>query len=109
MKQTINFSDFHNAFRAHDRLTQFSYDALKVIFEYLEEYEEGTGEEIELDVVGICCDFAESDADDVIRDYRLDASDCDDEEDRVELAREYLTDNTILLGETPSGFVFQNF
>jgi len=81
MKQTINFSDFHNAFRAHDRLTQFSYDALKVIFEYLEEYEEGTGEEIELDVVGICCDFAESDADDVIRDYQLDAAECDDEED----------------------------
>ena len=39
----------------------------------------------------------------------LNAADCDDEEDRVELAREYLTDNTILLGETPSGFVFQNF
>jgi len=109
MKQTISFTDFHDAFRAHDRLTQFSYDALKVIFDYLEEYEEDTGEEIELDVVGICCDFAESDADDVIQDYLLDTSECNDEDDRAELAREYLKENTILLGETPSGFVFQDF
>jgi len=41
------------------RPNNFSYDGLKVLFEHLEEYENSTGEEIEFDVIAICCDYSE--------------------------------------------------
>ena len=65
MKQTINLYDFRTAF-AQMRPENFSYDGLKVLFEYLEELELSSGEEMELDVIGICCDFSEIELDDVI-------------------------------------------
>jgi hypothetical protein len=59
MKITINMYEFERAFINMDRGEQFSYNGLKALFEYLEEYEEGTGEEVELDVIAFCCEYAE--------------------------------------------------
>ncbi len=59
MKITINFYDFEKAFRDYGREKQFSRAGLKALFDHLEEYEEETGQELELDVIGLCCDFAE--------------------------------------------------
>ena len=41
------------------RPTQFSYEGLHALFHWFEEYEDGTGDEIELDVIGICCEWSE--------------------------------------------------
>lgn len=108
MKTTISKYDFERAFVDADRKDNFSYEALDLLFSYFEEYEESTGEEIELDVIAICCDFNESDADDIIADYRIDVEGLDDEE-KIEAVREYLQDNTMLVGETASGFVYAAF
>tara|TARA_Y100000310_G_C20400325_1_gene677098 strand:- start:396 stop:704 length:309 start_codon:yes stop_codon:yes gene_type:complete len=62
MKQTINDCDFIDAFRNYfggQYKTNFSYEGLKALFEWFEEYENDTGEEMELDVIAICCDFSE--------------------------------------------------
>tara|TARA_R110001632_G_scaffold94509_1_gene200483 strand:- start:150 stop:455 length:306 start_codon:yes stop_codon:yes gene_type:complete len=59
MKQTINIYDFENAFRQHRREDQFSYKGLRALFKMLESYEEDTGEEIELDVISLCCEYTE--------------------------------------------------
>jgi hypothetical protein len=59
MKQTINEYQFIEAFKHAGRESQFSRGALFSLFAYLEEYEESTGTELELDPVGICCEFAE--------------------------------------------------
>ena len=59
MKQTINFYNFSDAFRKAGRADQFTYEGQKAIFDYLEDYEESTGEEVELDVVAICCEYME--------------------------------------------------
>ena len=60
MKQTITESQFINAFKSWDTYkNQFSYEGLKALFEWFEEYENDTGEEMELDVVAICCEFTE--------------------------------------------------
>ena len=58
MKQTINEYQFKDEFQKC-RPNNFSYEGLTALYEYLEEYEEGTGEEIELDVIALCCDFTE--------------------------------------------------
>ena len=59
MKITINEYQFEQAFKNAGRGNQFSYEALKALFEYLEEYEDSTGEQIELDVIALCCEFTE--------------------------------------------------
>jgi hypothetical protein len=59
MKKTINFYEFERAFVDYDRKDHFSYAGLSVLFDFLEELEEDTGEDIEFDVISICCDFHE--------------------------------------------------
>ena len=113
MYQTINFSQFCDAFRAHDRNEQFSYEAKRIIFDYLEQLEEDTGG-IELDVVGICCEWAEMDADEVINSYpaEFDPEELADmsEEDILQLVHDYIADNTIIGGMTDANsFVFVQF
>ena len=100
MKQSINNSQFHNAFHSMGRGDQFSYEALDLIFDYIESLESDTGEEYELDVIAICCEFAESTVDEVISNYSLDISECNDESDKHALVSDYLEYNTILLGES---------
>ena len=51
MKQTINFHDFVDAFNRMGRSEQFSYRALKALFEYLEDIFDG---DYELDVIALC-------------------------------------------------------
>ena len=63
MKRTINFNDFLEEWnRWEDRKDQFSYQGKRSLFEYLEYYEEDTGEQIELDIVALCCEFTEYDS-----------------------------------------------
>ena len=48
--------------RSDNYKNNFSYDGLHALFEYLEDYEDDTGEEIEFDMIGICCDYSEYDS-----------------------------------------------
>ena len=75
MKQTINFYDFQKAFQDL-RPNNFSYQGLRALFEYLEELEESTGEEIEFDIIALCCDFTEYESvEEYARDYSDDLED----------------------------------
>jgi hypothetical protein len=55
----INQSQFIDSFRNMGRETQFSYGALVALFHHMEDTEENCGEEVELDVVALCCEFTE--------------------------------------------------
>lgn len=59
MKRTVNFEDFRDAFEKSDRKENFSYEGLHALFEYIQQTEEDTGEEIEMDIIAICCDWME--------------------------------------------------
>ena len=59
MKRNIGFGEFTDAFLKMGRKDNFSYHGLMAIFEYLEQYEKDCGEEIELDVIAICCEYTE--------------------------------------------------
>lgn len=75
MKQTINRSAFHDAFRNYGRLDNFSYAARDALFDHFEEIESGMGqdEEIELDVIAICCEYNEELISDVLKNYNLES------------------------------------
>lgn len=104
MIQTINLSQFRDAFHQMGRGDQFSYEALKLIYEYFEELDP----DFDLDVIAICCDFEELATEDIIRQYGIDCDDIEDDEldDHV---LEYLQDHTSVIGQTDLGFVYQSF
>lgn len=59
MKQTLNSSQFIDAFWSYDgRYQQMGgYDGLRALFKHLASWEDDSGEEIELDVIALCCDW----------------------------------------------------
>lgn len=59
MKKTITKNEFTKEFKEYNRENQFSSYALEKLFDYLEEFEEETGEEIELDIIALCCEYTE--------------------------------------------------
>jgi hypothetical protein len=114
MKTTVSKYDFERAFVDFGRKDNFSYEALNLLFDYFESYEEETGEEVELDVIAICCDYTEDTVADIARNYSIDLSDLDPEDDDyeehcTEAVRDYLNENTQLVGETSTGFVYLSF
>lgn len=108
MKQTVNETMFRDAFRDADRKENFSYEGLGLLFEYLEEMEADTGEEIELDVIALCCDYSEDSAEDIAANYGIDVRGLDEDE-VTDAVRAYLEENTAVIGETSSGFVYAIF
>ena len=60
--ETVTACSFIDAFRRMDRMDQFSYDGLRALYDYLEQLSDDVGENIELDVVALCCDYAEYDS-----------------------------------------------
>ena len=69
MKQTINFGGWVDAFHTYNRYDTFTYDGHKALFDYYEEYEDETNEQLELDVIAICCDWAEYDEKELLSEY----------------------------------------
>lgn len=106
-----NVYQFREAFRLAGRMDQFSYEGLEVLFDYLEQLSEDTGEPIELDVVALCCEYYESSIEEIIDQYNLGVSyvEGDDPDSIIEVVREYLEDNTSVCGEVSDGFVYAAF
>jgi hypothetical protein len=102
MKTNVSFSDFTNAFRNSDRKDQFSYEALELIFDYLDDYERETGEEIEFDIIAICCEWAEDTPENIAVAYDIDI--CVSPENTMQAVMDFLCDNTTAY-ETSSGTI----
>ncbi len=97
MKKSIGFCEFTDSFRNMNRQEDFSYNGLKALYEYLEEYEESTWEEIDLDVIALCCEFTEYESLEEIQENYPRIHDMDD-----------LMDNTQVI-VFDSGIIIQNF
>jgi hypothetical protein len=109
MKTTVNRYDFERAFADYDRKENFSYEGLNLLFEYFEEYEEITGEEVELDVISICCDYSENTVEEIANNYGLELPEDEDEEEHRQAVCSYLEAHTTVVGETSNGFVYACF
>jgi hypothetical protein len=113
MKQKVNNSAFHDAFVNYGRTDNFSYEARDMLFDYFESIESDNGEEIELDVIAICCEYSEDSLEDVIANYSIDVSECEDDEDedgKLEIVANYLENETSLIGVTSlNKFVYLAF
>ena len=101
MKQTISSaSQFRDAFRAAGRQDQFSYEALELLFDYLED----AHPDYELDVIGLCCDYAESTPVEIFQSHGVELND-EEKEDAIPAVMEYLENRTSVVGLTSEGLI----
>jgi hypothetical protein len=106
MIKTLNFSQFCDEF-SDERRNTFSYEGKRALFDYLEEYEESTGEKVECDIIALCCEFDEHDsATEAASNYFAFEGMTFDPETGAELktpeevedeAKEFLADNTTVI------------
>jgi hypothetical protein len=94
MKTTLSVSDFRDAFAQMDRKNQFTYDALDLIYDWIEDNDS----DYELDVIGLCCELSEDTPKALAEHYSIDVSDCLYDEEVFETVLEYLRDETTVLG-----------
>lgn len=107
MKQTIGLSQFTDAFMSI-RPDNFTYEGLVLLFDWIEQQERETGQEQELDVIALCCDFEELTIEEIIRQYDIETDDIEDDE-IDDYVMSYLNDETIVIGKTDSTIVFLSF
>ncbi|KLI53621.1 hypothetical protein [Brachyspira hyodysenteriae] len=80
MKMTVTFEDFINEFNNRELYkNNFSRLGLIALFDYIQEIEEETGEEIELDIIALCCDFGEDTEEEYKRIYPSETIDDENE------------------------------
>jgi CO dehydrogenase/acetyl-CoA synthase gamma subunit (corrinoid Fe-S protein) len=116
MKMTLNTYDIADALHK-DENANWSYQGAKALAEYLEDYEESTGEELELDVVAIRCDYsqyeslqewAENYFSDGVKDSALGLDEDSDDDEKDDAIREYIQDNGQLI-EFDGGIIVSSF
>jgi hypothetical protein len=108
MIQTVNLHDFRNAFQAAGRGEQFTYEGLEVLFDYLEQLEYDTGSSIDLDVIGLCCEYAESTPEEIARDYDIEIDGLD-LADAFQPVLEHLEQQTSICGTTDDTIIYLQF
>lgn len=109
MKITVTEAMFINMFREYGRADNFSRKGLEELFTYLDD---GYDEEMELDIIGICCDFTEDDYSSIADNYDIDLSHCGgDEEEEFESVLDYLEKNTMVVySDNDTGMIlYQDF
>lgn len=57
-----NGDELRDEFRHFERGEQFSREAFAALYAYLDELSDDIGEDIHLDVIGICCEWSEYDS-----------------------------------------------
>ena len=101
MKTTVSLYDFRREF-ADCRPDNFSYEGLGLLFDYIEELETGEGEEYELDVIALCCEWNEDTPENIVANYALDI---EDDGNLLNNVLDHLNDETMVAGVTDAGTI----
>lgn len=112
--KTFNEDDFINEFKAYNRMDNFSYKGLRILFESLEQTAIDCQMNIEMDVIALCCEYNEDTIGDIIDNYAIDISECDSFDEVVEEVNRYLEDNTFVCGsydiaDEQKVYIYQGF
>ena len=108
MKTTVYFSEFCDYFR-DIRPDNFSYQGLRILFKYFEEYEDSSGEVIEMDVIAICCDFSEDSFENIADQYGIELDVEMDEDYQKQQVIEHLEGEGAYVGDSINGIVYRQF
>ena len=109
MKETLTAGQVADRLYADRENAGWSYAGARALADYLEELESDTGEEMELDVVAIRCDFSECEsASEAALSYGWNDDENDEDDDKEAAALEYLRDHTQVI-EFDGGIIIQDW
>ena len=108
MKQAVDRQTFQVSFM-NLRPKNFTFEGLDILFSHLEELETETGEELELDIIALCCDYAEDTPANIAADYGADIEAAKDDDDIFDIVAEFLDAKGVLIGCTESSIVYRQF
>jgi len=98
IKKTLTQSEFIEEFKSSDYKNNFSYNGLIELYNYFD----NLGEDINFDMIAICCEFSEyENIDEAYKELT------GKQEESIEEMREYITDNTLLI-EFEGGIIILN-
>jgi hypothetical protein len=100
MIDTITKYSFQDAFHKMGRGEQFSYEGLLALFDWFEELEDQGNEQMELDVIAICCNFSEYEN---LKEFQNDYG------DEYESLEDIENSTTLIKIEDEEGFIVQQF
>lgn len=107
MYQSIDLHTFRGAFLSSDTYkTNFTYEGLEVLFNWFEEVEADQGQEIQFDMIGVCCEFAEATPQEIMTQYNIEP--WDDDEGGWLAVREYLENEGVFCGHTDTTILYSN-
>lgn len=98
--KTVNPSDLYHMACRMDRGDQFGYNGWNALGEYLENLSGDIGEDIEVDIIAICCDYSMVESSQEFWDNQPLPTVSDDEwqdmddDEKLEAISDYLQDNT---------------
>lgn len=98
MIKHITFSEFCDSF-SDTYKDNFSYDGKRALFDYLNQMEEDTGEQMELDTVCLCCDYTEYENFEALQKDYTDIKSMEDLE----------SETSVIKIEGKDGFIIQQF
>lgn len=106
MLMEIDFYQFEREFNDF-KPNAYSREALKIVFDYYEE----KFPDYPIDVIELYHEIYESSVSELISENGIDIDDIDNTDDTAKRdeVRKFLDDNTVILGETSEGFVYQTF
>lgn len=113
--ETINASDLYNMACRMDRGHNFGYDGWLAIGDYLEQLSDDLGENIEVDIVGICCEYSMSESVQEFWDNQELPTVSDDEwedmddEEKLGAIENYLQENTSVVTCQENLIIWQAF
>ncbi len=109
MIEQVSQSDFISRFAQMNRENQFTYEGKVALYDYLEECKDDTGQEVELDVIALCCEYTEYENIDEFRKeqegYKGTSEDYEGEYIDFEAIREHTT----LISVGTDSFIIQQF
>lgn len=108
---TITLSMFRDYFLRSDTYkNNFSYEGLEALYNYLEEYSEDIGENIELDIVAFSCDYSEYNSiEEFQEDYGEEYKTIEDIEERTTVIKIDFANTWSWKIEDKTSFIIQQF
>lgn len=117
--QTVNPTDLYRMACRMDRGTNFGYAGWNAIGDYLEQLSEDLGEDLEIDIVAICCDYSMVESiEEFLQEFPrfLDEQGIEgedwqewDEDEKLSAISEYLSDNASCIAAQSDMIIWQAF
>lgn len=108
MIMTLTENDFIELTNKYSQYKDnFSHQGKKALFEYLQEYEHDTGEQLEFDYISLCCDYSEYETEqDLLQEYSSKSLESLREETKIIEFRKY---NISAFPETYKSYIIRDF